>query len=74
MTVALRQHPREAQAADFQTGSFADTQAPYDLGGIDPSSEADERTWSFRRMVVVASVASAALWLGIGALLLKALS
>lgn len=74
MTVALRQHVREEQAADIPTRPFADTQAPYDLGVIDLSSEADERTWSFQRMVVVASVASAALWLGIGALLLKALS
>lgn len=74
MTVALRQYPREGQAADFPAASSVDTQAPHDLGVIDLSSEADEKTWSFQRMVVVASAVSAALWLGIGALVVKALS
>lgn len=74
MTVAFRQHPREGQAADFSAASLADSQAPHDLGVIDLSSEADEKTWSFQRLVVVASVVSAALWLGIGALVVKALS
>jgi len=74
MTVALRQHPREGQATDFPAASLADTQAPHDLGVIGLSSEADEKTWSFQRMVVAASLVSAALWLGIGALVVKALS
>jgi len=30
--------------------------------------------WSFQRMIVVASAVSVALWLGLGAVVLKALS
>ena len=75
MTVALRRHPREGQVADRPAGHLLpDEPTRHEVSAIDLSSGVVDEKWSFQRMVVVAGAVSVALWLGLGALVLKALT
>jgi hypothetical protein len=72
MNVALRQ-PRQRQVADFPAAHpLAEAQARQAVGAMDLSS--DEQSWSFQRMIAVAGAVSVVLWLGLGALVWKALT
>jgi len=73
MSIALRQHSRQEAQTDFPpTRPAVDAYAQHDVGALDTSGQ--ERGWSFQRMIAVAGGISAVLWLGLGALVWKAIS
>jgi hypothetical protein len=67
MTIALRQPLADRHLADVQATPEADA---HDLAyeGFEAA------TWSFQRMITVAGAISAVLWLGLGAVVWKALT
>lgn len=73
MTIALRQPLPLTDAAASDQLASGQTRPE---AGVAPRSydAAQEQKWSFQRMIAVTGVISVVLWLGLGALVWKALS